>query len=212
MLSRKQRGFTLIELLVVIAIIALLASIILASFGQARAKARDSKRVQDLLQVQKALELYRAQNNGKYPNDPAGQPSTDNYGTSCWQCNNYRHQGGTGGNQYDSNRLIALAQPVKFLDPRPCDPSVGNCSQFTGSTSDKKGFFYKVNRTCTEYKLAIMETFENRDKNTPSSLWDDNFMSQYSVKGISVSSSNLSKNWNVDDNTVGNSRNGCQTQ
>lgn len=61
-----RRGFTLIELLVVIAIIGLLASIVLASLGSAREKARDAKRAQDIRQVQLALELYRNKN-GVYP-------------------------------------------------------------------------------------------------------------------------------------------------
>lgn len=53
-----MRGFTLIELLVVIAIIGLLASIVLVSLSSARRKARDSRRVGDLRQIQLALELY----------------------------------------------------------------------------------------------------------------------------------------------------------
>lgn len=53
-----MHGFTLIELLVVIAIIGLLASIVLVSLSSARRKARDSRRVGDLRQIQLALELY----------------------------------------------------------------------------------------------------------------------------------------------------------
>ncbi len=53
-----MQGFTLIELLVVIAIIGLLASIVLVSLSSARRKARDSRRVGDLRQMQLALELY----------------------------------------------------------------------------------------------------------------------------------------------------------
>lgn len=61
-------GFTLIELLVVIAIIGILASIILASLNNARSKARDSKRVTDVKQLQLALELYfDGQGAGAYP-------------------------------------------------------------------------------------------------------------------------------------------------
>ncbi|MFH1171044.1 MAG: type II secretion system protein [bacterium] len=56
--NRAKRGFTLIELLVVIAIIGLLATIAFISLSRARAKARDAKRLGDIVQLGKLLELY----------------------------------------------------------------------------------------------------------------------------------------------------------
>ena len=56
--SNHSRGFTLIELLVVIAIIGILSSVVLASLGTAREKARDAARISDVQNVSKALELY----------------------------------------------------------------------------------------------------------------------------------------------------------
>ena len=70
---RKEKGFTLIELLVVIAIIGVLASIALSSLNTARAKARDIKRLAEVKNLQKALEIYYLDNN-RYPqgyNPPA---------------------------------------------------------------------------------------------------------------------------------------------
>lgn len=55
---KKHRGFTLIELLVVIAIIGLLSTLSVVSLNNARARARDARRVSDVKQIQTALELY----------------------------------------------------------------------------------------------------------------------------------------------------------
>jgi prepilin-type N-terminal cleavage/methylation domain-containing protein len=62
----KQTGFTLIELLVVVAIIGMLVSVIMVSFGQARLRSRDAKRLSDINQVRTGLDLY-FNNGGGYP-------------------------------------------------------------------------------------------------------------------------------------------------
>lgn len=66
-LPAGRQGFTLVELLVVIAIIGLLASIVMVSLTSARAKGRDAARISQLYELQKALELYANDNNGRYP-------------------------------------------------------------------------------------------------------------------------------------------------
>lgn len=70
-----RRGFTLIELMVTISIISLIASIILASLNDARARARDAKRLADIHNLKNAVHLYYSGNNS-YPlmaaNDSAG--------------------------------------------------------------------------------------------------------------------------------------------
>ncbi len=61
-----KKGFTLIELLVVIAIISILASTIMASFGNAQKKARDVERIQGLFDFINAMEQYNLAF-GEYP-------------------------------------------------------------------------------------------------------------------------------------------------
>jgi len=63
---KSKPAFTLIELLVVIAIIGILTTIAVISLNNARAKARDAKRVADIKQVQTALELF-FNDQGRYP-------------------------------------------------------------------------------------------------------------------------------------------------
>ncbi len=63
---KNKKGFTLIELLVVIAIIGLLATLSIVALNNARARARDARRVADVKQIQTALELYY-NNYGEYP-------------------------------------------------------------------------------------------------------------------------------------------------
>src|SRR6056297_2108522 len=57
-MKTNNQGFTLIELLVVIAIIGLLATMSVIALGGAREKARDSRRLSDIKQMQTALEMY----------------------------------------------------------------------------------------------------------------------------------------------------------
>jgi len=62
----ERRGFTLLEVMVTISIIAILASIIYMSFGEARENARNKALTVELKEVQLALETYRAQT-GSFP-------------------------------------------------------------------------------------------------------------------------------------------------
>ncbi len=72
-----KRGFTLIELLVVIAIIGVLSAVVLASLTTARQKARDSKRIAEVGQIQKALDLYYDINQTYPSTTPAGYSGVD---------------------------------------------------------------------------------------------------------------------------------------
>ncbi len=70
-MKSSEKGFTLIELLVVVAIIGLLSSVIMTTIGGGRIKARDAKRMADLAEIKKALELYYA-DNYRYPSIGTG--------------------------------------------------------------------------------------------------------------------------------------------
>ncbi|MBI5729079.1 MAG: prepilin-type N-terminal cleavage/methylation domain-containing protein [Candidatus Magasanikbacteria bacterium] len=88
----KRQGFTLIELLVVIAIIGLLSTLAVVALGSARVKARDSKRLSDLKQLQTALELYYTDQNAY----PPAVPSTSLLGDATHACLNASGFGATG--------------------------------------------------------------------------------------------------------------------
>jgi prepilin-type N-terminal cleavage/methylation domain-containing protein len=120
-----SKGFTLIELLVVIAIIGVLASIVLVSLTSARAKARDAKRVSALQELQKALELYYA-DNGKYPTYASGCIPT-------WQCwaNTTTNNSGAGAGPMLSASYIDM---TKFIDPSQFDNGSA-CGRPSGSGS-----------------------------------------------------------------------------
>jgi general secretion pathway protein G len=81
-MRNNNKGFTLIELLVVIAIIGLLSTLAVIALNSARQKSRDSKRVADVKQIQTALELYFADENG-YPTATAQTLGDGSYSALC---------------------------------------------------------------------------------------------------------------------------------
>ncbi|MDD2354259.1 MAG: prepilin-type N-terminal cleavage/methylation domain-containing protein [Patescibacteria group bacterium] len=72
-MKQEKKAFTLIELLVVIAIIGLLSTLSILALNQARARARDTKRISDVRQIQTALELYYNEV-GDYPDTGEVKP------------------------------------------------------------------------------------------------------------------------------------------
>ena len=81
--GKRKAGFTLVELLVVIAIIGLLATMTITYVNFAKLRARDTKRLHNITQVQKAIELYYDDNN-HYPPWHAGYNKDDDDQTPGW--------------------------------------------------------------------------------------------------------------------------------
>ena len=73
--AQKQKGFTIVELLIVVVVIAILATITIVSFNGIQTRARDSARDVAVKNIQTALEMYKEDNNGVYPN-ACGSPNT----------------------------------------------------------------------------------------------------------------------------------------
>jgi general secretion pathway protein G len=111
----NKKGFTLIELLIVIAIIGLLSTLAVVALGSARVKARDSKRLADLKQLQTALELYYTDQNAY----PAG--TSVSLGDSTHACLN-------------SSGFAAAGCASPYMGQIPVDPKSGNYS-YTSATS-----------------------------------------------------------------------------
>lgn len=63
---KNQKGFTLIELLVVVAIIGILATVVLASLGSARDRAKDARLKSQISGTRVQAELVADDNGGDY--------------------------------------------------------------------------------------------------------------------------------------------------
>jgi len=142
----NKKGFTLIELLVVISIMALLSSIVMSGLSSARSKGRDSKRIQDMVQIRTALELYRTNSgNGTYPATfPSNQPNPSfSTGGGDWHGNcsyfgSYPTKGATG---YIPG-LAPTYISVLPLDPKPIDNTT--CYVYTSNGTDYMFIVYKT--------------------------------------------------------------------
>lgn len=65
-LYSRVRGFTIVELLIVIVVIAVLATIVIATYSGVQERARNASRQSDVKNAQKLVEIYKAEN-GSYP-------------------------------------------------------------------------------------------------------------------------------------------------
>lgn len=133
-LIMSRKGFTLIELLVVIAIISGLSALLLPNYMSARERARDAQRKSDLKQVQKALELY------KQDQDPPAYPADNFFNTNknlCWS------SGGTGATCPAGN---------VYMNKIPVDPQ-----------DDTKGYYFSNDDSLTYTLCACLENEADSD-------------------------------------------------
>lgn len=71
-MKKHTKGFTLIELLVVVAIIGILATVVLASLGQARDRAQDAAARSSLSQLRSEMALHALENNADFRQNGSG--------------------------------------------------------------------------------------------------------------------------------------------
>lgn len=64
--KKYTEGFTIVELLVVLAILAVIGSIVFASFRESKVSSRNANRLSEITQVHNALGLYQTSNR-RYP-------------------------------------------------------------------------------------------------------------------------------------------------
>lgn len=147
MLKNKQRGFTIVELLVVIVIIGILAALIINAFNGMQAKARDTQRITDLKNVQKAVETYYA-DHGSYPLSANGS------GAWAGHCPSY-------GN-YDEY-IVGLAPT--YLKTLPVDPKY-----------DTSGYCYLYRSTGMDYMVITHQTMESICEGDPSAACNPDYI------------------------------------
>jgi prepilin-type N-terminal cleavage/methylation domain-containing protein len=148
--SLQEKGFTLIELLVVISIIGLLSSVVLSSLSKTRAKSRDARRVQDIIQMRNALELYAQDHGGLYPVNTQGGAELDQFVSSTPGCSAFGRDDGAGSG---GSAIVMAAGLVsgKYIasiprDPKP--PGSNKCYVYVGVNGGQY------------YKFEIQQTLE----------------------------------------------------
>lgn len=148
--SSHNKAFTLIEMLVVIGIIAILASVVLGFLGPAREQARDAKRVEEIRQLQTALELYYRKY-GHYPVSEdciSSDPRPNRY--FCNSIQGLTTQGHWIKHNDPDNSLDDDNALAEFIAQDPIDPlheTVGDIDElwlwYSGSqTHPKTGTYY----------------------------------------------------------------------
>ena len=119
MKHKKYYGFTIVELLIVIVVIAVLASLSMAAYTGVQKKARNTARVQELVQWQRLFELYKAEH-GVYPSAiDTGNAACLGTGFPRWgsdeaACRDYK-----GGSRYYEKNNVDLMNELRTIGSLP---------------------------------------------------------------------------------------------
>jgi prepilin-type N-terminal cleavage/methylation domain-containing protein len=144
-----NRGFTLIELLVAISIIGLLSSIVFSSVSNARAKARDARRISDFKQIQLALEFFY-DTYGRYP-ITAGHTYWDGHWMNFQTCLETGSGCGFGISGYES---VLSDVPQDPLDSNPNTANNGTTYYYNWVACDDQMY---VLRTRLETNNPVLD-------------------------------------------------------
>lgn len=135
MSAKRARGFTLIEVLTTVAIIGVLASIVVLSLSEARAKGRDAQRLTDLKNIEIALVSYRLEN-GFYPMTDPNTASGTGY---AWTANCALIGAWTDGNKPNvgPTAWIPGLAPT-YIQQLPTDPKsdTNKCYMYSSNGKD----------------------------------------------------------------------------
>ncbi len=159
---KLSSGFTLVELLVVISIISFLSSIVFTGLNTARVKARDTQRIEGLVQMRNALEMYYSAN-GHYPSYGDFHQTFWNVGIgipvdkTIW-----------AGWDYGTLTLKALVTGgyMPSLPQDPLSKNIGCGDSFAGGlTCIGSGYFPVKNGTCYILGANLEQDSLNTHKN-----------------------------------------------
>lgn len=149
---KNKKVFTVLEILVVISIIAFLATFTIIQVQKSQAKKRDTIRISDMNQINKALEIYFSKNN-KYPVPPPAIDSSQISGeVGCW--NGYIAS--KGGDNY----IKEISDIIKL----PHDPLI---KEVDGAVICTPQYYYRSDGK--DYKIIStgLEDFSYIQKNYP---------------------------------------------
>ena len=149
MWAKNKQGFTIVELLIVIVVIAILAAISIVAYNGIQQRARNTTRVNDVVAIQKALELYRT-DHGRYPrsdgaNAPTVAANLPAGFAPAWGIDSYSYSVATNNSWLRDLRDSGVAQSV------PIAPRNNNGDYYIYFSSTSLG-------SCTEpfYMLAVV--------------------------------------------------------